>query len=103
MDNQEPAVAIRREIVSQEINLWNNTLYLARVRHRAQKAVGASEARLVEFEGEVERAIKMLDAYTAILLEINEEDAAAKKAKEQQAVDALAPRNGRKEPVAEKG
>lgn len=103
MDNQEPTIAIRKELVNQDIHVWKNTLYVARVRHRAQKLVGATEARLAEYEKEVENALKMLDVYATILQELDDEERATKVAKERQAIEVLAQRNGHKEPATEQG
>jgi hypothetical protein len=69
----EPTAEIKQMVIEQEIRIWNNTLYQAQVRHRVQKLIGAEEPVLKGFEADMERAMKVIDAYMVELAEVKKE------------------------------
>lgn len=99
----DPTPENKRLVLGEDMERWRNTLYKAKMSYRVRELIGDPPETLKAFEGEVERCLKALDAYATILQELDAEERAGKAAKEQQAIEALASRNGHKEPVVEQG
>jgi hypothetical protein len=70
----EPTPAVQKVIIERELQVWQNTLYQAQVRHRVQKLVGASADILKALEAEMEHATKVIDAYMVEFAEVEKED-----------------------------
>ncbi len=73
----EPTPAIKKSIIEQDLQMWQNTLYQAQVRHRVQRLIGAGPEALKALETDMERAMKAIDAYAVELAEVEKEHADA--------------------------
>lgn len=61
-DNQVP-VEIRRQLLTQEIQTWRNSLYITEVRARVANQVGDKELYQAQLK-EAERILRWIDALT---------------------------------------
>lgn len=62
----DPPPAIKRALIEQQIALWVNTAYDAKIRLRVQKAIGDTEQQAAIIK-DMERCEKALDALAAEL------------------------------------
>lgn len=99
----DPPTENKRLILEQEMVAWRGSLYQARTRYRVRELIGDSSEALKTSEADMARCLKALDYLATILQELDAEEQTARIAMEQQAVEALAQRNGHKEPATEQG
>lgn len=67
--DEEITLEVRRAIIEQDRNMWKNTRYQLQLRHRVQKALGATDV-LEQIEKELEKCEKALDVLEIVLSEL---------------------------------
>lgn len=67
---QELDSAIKCDLIERDMREWQELLYQAGIRHRVQKQLKAPRKVLEAIEKDMEHATRALDAYAAILAEI---------------------------------
>jgi hypothetical protein len=69
----EPAWSVQRSLLENEIAMWINTRYMARVRLRVQTAIGGEAETRAALIADLEKCEKALDALSADLAALPDE------------------------------